>query len=98
MFSTALQWSTSCFVFFITCLPGRQNFYVQIPKALFSKSEIFNTFPEQEAFFIQQISKYLLCGRVCAGDPLGNKKQGICLPRTYNPIHEKENKLMNSIN
>lgn len=31
--------------------------YVQIPKALFSKSEIFNTFPEQEAFFIQQISK-----------------------------------------
>ena len=73
--STELQWSTSCFVFFIICLPGSQNFYVQIPKTLFSKREVFNTFPEQEAFFIQQISKYLLCGRVCAETWGYTKKQ-----------------------
>ena len=89
--STELQWSTSCFVFFIICLPGSQNFYVQIPKTLFSKREVFNTSLSKRHFlFNKYLSIFFVVGYALRpGDTLRNKKHSICLPRTYNPIHEK---------
>ena len=86
VFCSELHWSRSCFVLFVTCLPGSQISYVQIPKALVPKREISNTFPEQEAFLFNQYSNnYLMVGYVLRpGDILGNKKHSILYLPSWN--------------